>query len=258
MQRTMRALLVGGLLLGFTHSAVAQSALTRPWEDRVFGGINFGVQAASSDVEENSTFVVYDEDGRLSTRSGFGSSPLFDVSLGVRAWRNFGVALGFTSTSTSDDGELQADIPHPIFFDRLRSVSANVGGLDRREQAYHVMFGWMVPTGDKMDIFVHVGPSFYRLRQDVIVLTAANVSEVGEPFTEVNVTHSVESRGKSMTGFNIGADLSYFMWSNDRYRLGFGGFIRYAGASGDLRLANAESSVGVGGAQFGFGFRGRF
>src|SRR5690606_5300095 len=193
MQRTMRALLVGGLLLGFTQSAVAQSALTRPWEDRVFGGINFGVQAASSDVEENSTFVVYDENGSLTTRSGFGSSPMFDVSVGVRAWRNVGVALGFHSTSTSDDGEFRADIPHPIFFDRPRTVSGTVNGLDRREQAYHVMFGWMVPASHKMDLFVSFGPSFFRLRPDVIVLTAAGASEVGAPFTEVHLAQSVES-----------------------------------------------------------------
>jgi hypothetical protein len=256
MQRTMRALLVGGLLLGFTQAAAAQSALNRPWEDRVFAGISFGVQAGSSDVNESSTFVVYDEQAALTTNSSFGASGMFDISLGARAWRNFGVALGYHSTSTSDDGEVQGSIPHPLFFDRPRTFTQTVHGMDRSEHAYHVMFGWMIPTKDNMDVFVYVGPSFFRLRQDVIA--GVEIEEVGPPFTEVSVEPLIERRRKSMTGFNIGADLSYFIRTTDQYRLGVGGFFRYAGASGDIRLANTEESVGVGGAQFGFGGRVRF
>jgi hypothetical protein len=254
----MRALLVGGLLLGITQAAAAQSALTRPWEDRVFGGINFGVQAGSSDVNERQSFVVYDEEGTVTTNSSFGASGFFDISLGVRAWKNFGVALGYHTTSTSDDGNVQGSIPHPQFFDRPRTINESINGLDRKEHAYNLMFGWMVPVKDNMDVFVYLGPSFFRLRQDVILVTADSISEVGPPFTEVSVQPSVENRGKSMTGFNIGADLTYFMKTTDRYRLGVGGFFRYAGASGDLRLSASEQSVGVGGVQFGFGGRFRF
>lgn len=256
MQRTMRALLVGGLLLGFTQSAAAQSALTRPWEDRVFGGINFGVQVGSSDVNDSRSFVVYDEEATLTSNASFGSSGFFDVSLGMRAWKNFGVAFGYHTTSMSDDGDVQGSIPHPQFFDRPRTFNQPVNGLDRHEHAYNLMFGWMIPARDNMDVFVYVGPSFFRLRQDVI--SGVQVAEVGPPFTDVVVETQVENRGKSMTGFNIGADLTYFLKTTDRYRLGVGGFFRYAGASGDLRLSDSEQSVGVGGAQFGFGGRARF
>ncbi len=256
MQRTMQALLVGGLLLGLTHVAAAQSAVSRPWEDRVFAGINFGIQAASSDITESSTFIVYDEEAVLTTNASFGSSGFFDITLGVRAWRNFGVAMGYHTTSTSDSAEVQGSIPHPLFFDRPRTFTETVSGLDRREYAYHVMFGWMIPTRDTVDVFVHFGPSFFRLNQDVIA--GVDVTEAGPPFTDVIVDSRVERRGKSMTGFNIGADASYFMVTTDRYRLGIGGFFRYTGASGDIRLANEDASVDVGGAQFGFGGRVRF
>jgi hypothetical protein len=61
-----------------------------------------------------------------------------------------------------------------------------------------------------------------------------------------------------LTGYNVGADLTYMLWQNDSVRLGAGGFVRYTGATTDVRLLANDVETKVGGIQFGFGARVRF
>ena len=67
-------------------------------------------------------------------------------------------------------------------------------------------------------------------------------------------------RKKSVTGFNVGVDATYIVWSNDSMRIGAGGFVRFTQASTDVQMLDAGStqSTDVGGMQFGFGARIRF
>jgi hypothetical protein len=66
------------------------------------------------------------------------------------------------------------------------------------------------------------------------------------------------TRKKSLTGYNVGADATYIIWSNDDLRIGAGGFVRFTKATGDLLQLATEQSTEVGGVQFGFGARIRF
>ncbi len=256
MQRTFQALLLALAVLGFSHAASAQSAVNRPWEDRVFAGISFGVQASSNAIAESSTFILYDEAATLASSTSFGSNGIVDLTVGVRAWRNLGVALGYHWGNSSADSSVSGGVPHPIFFDRPRSFSVPVNGLKRDEHALHLMFGWMIPPHDKLDLFVYAGPSFFRLKQDVV--SGVSVGEEGPPFTNVVVQPSTATRKDSATGYNLGVDATYFVYTKDSYRIGVGGFFRYTGASADIQMANSTASTDVGGPQFGVGVRFRF
>ena len=70
----------------------------------------------------------------------------------------------------------------------------------------------------------------------------------------------ITERAKSVTGFNVGVDATYIVWSNDSVRIGAGGFVRFTQASADIQMFDAGSSqsTDVGGIQFGFGGRIRF
>jgi hypothetical protein len=241
-----------GLIHAVCQPAAAQ---VRTWEDRVMVGVSFGVQASSEDINGSSTFPIYEEQGTVNSQSSFGSGVLFDVMVGVRVWRNLGVAGAFSAYSASGDGTVEGTVPHPLFHDRPRSFSQPVSDLDRKENAGHLMIGWMVPLSDRFDLFVYAGPSFFRLKQDVV--DSVDVPSEQPPFTSVTVNPHTTTYQKSSTGYNVGADASYFFNDSDRLRFGVGGFFRYAGASADIG-PDGSISTDVGGPQFGVGARVRF
>jgi len=62
-----------------------------------------------------------------------------------------------------------------------------------------------------------------------------------------------------VTGYNVGLDGTYIVWSNDSIRLGAGGFVRFTQAKTEIEmLSGAGVPTDVGGVQFGFGARLRF
>ena len=101
-----------------------------------------------------------------------------------------------------------------------------------------------------------VGPSWFRLQQDVV--SDAEPVERGDPFTEVGVLTTVTTQKRSVVGYNVGLDVAYLLWQNDSVRLGVGGFVRITGATTDVRLLISDVETKVGGVQFGFGGRIRF
>ena len=103
---------------------------------------------------------------------------------------------------------------------------------------------------------IFAGPSFWRLEQEVVA--NADIAEKGSPFTELVIDPKIETRKKSVTGYNAGADISYLFWQNDSVRLGGGVFLRYTAATTNVLMLTTEQPTTVGGSEFGFGGRVRF
>jgi hypothetical protein len=253
MHRTLRAAMTAVVLLGASLPAAAQST---PWEDRVFGGISFGLDSGSADVNDRRTISVYGEDGTIESSSGFDADGIIDFSVGARVWRNMGVAIGYTSKSSTGTANVTGSVPHPQFFDRPRTFTDSIDGMDRDEHATHLQIGWMIPVNDNVDVFVYIGPSFYSLSQEIV----ANVTlaEQGPPYSTVVVQPSVELRKDRATGYNLGADATYMFYTRDTLRIGAGAFMRFTGATADLRNSNSTIETDLGGFQLGFGLRARF
>lgn len=244
------------VLVGASQPAAAQSMMDTPWEDRVFGGISFGLDSGSPTVNDNRSFIIYGENATLQSSSDFDADGIIDLSVGARVWRNMGVAIGYHSKSSTGVAEISGTVPHPIFFDQPRTFTDTVDGIDRDESATHIQIGWMIPVNDKLDVFVYVGPSFYRLSQDVVSDLA--LAEQGSPFTSVVVQPTIEERKDSGVGYNLGADATYILYTRDRLRLGLGGFMRFTGAGADLQVSDSTVETDLGGFQIGFGARVRF
>jgi hypothetical protein len=263
MRRIVTTLMVSALLVGVSQKAAAQTPAPPPapapssgWEDRAYINVGFGVESGNSDFTDTKTFSLYEETGSLTSTSSFSSGSLFDVAVGVRVWRNVSVGVAYHQEMNTTDGTLSGTVPHPVFFNQPRSFTSTVSGLERRENAEHLVLGWTVPVSTKMDVMVFAGPSFFRIQQDVVA--DAKVAEAGSPYTEVVVQPTIENRKKSVTGYNVGADVSYLIWQNDSIRLGGGAFFRYTAAKTSLLMLTTEQDTTVGGMQFGFGGRIRF
>ncbi|MGE0041210.1 MAG: outer membrane beta-barrel protein [Vicinamibacterales bacterium] len=246
-------LVTAGLAVGTVHEASAQA---REWTDRGYININGGFQSSTVDLNDTADIRRYGEDGRLVVNGGADSGALFDISGGARVWRNVSVGLGFHRGTSSSSASVQGSVPHPVFFSQPRNFSAEVGGLTHTESAVHLQFGYMLPLSDKLDVQFFVGPSFFKLTQDVVA--DVTIAEQGAPFTSVVVQPERATRKASATGVNVGADVTYMLLQRDGLKIGAGFFARYAGASASIRVIANDVSVDLGGFQAGIGARIRF
>src|SRR5262245_40295436 len=119
MQKTMRAALIAAVLVGGSLPARAQT----PWEDRAFVNLSFGVDTGSEDLSSRATFPYAGETGSVETTASFGSFGIFDIAGGARVVNNFTIGFAFHTGGTTGSGNYTAMVPHPLFFDRPRTVS---------------------------------------------------------------------------------------------------------------------------------------
>lgn len=251
-QSVLMLVVMFGVCAGVAKDANAQGAT---WADRGYVNIGFGVESGSSSITDTKNLVIYEEAATVTSNTTWTSGSLVDAAFGLRVWRNMTVGVAYHQEENDADGELTGTIPSPIFFNRPRTLSQEVV-LERKEKAAHIVIGWAVTINEKFDVLVSGGPSFFRLEQDVVA--DVEIGERGSPFTEVVARPTIETRKKSLAGFNVAADATYILWSNDDVRVGAGGFVRFTQASGDILMLVTEQSTDVGGVQFGFGGRIRF
>lgn len=247
-------LIVCGVFAGMPGQASAQGGT---WADRGYINLGWGVESGSSAQSSTVTKGIYEETATVTSAATFTSGSLFDVAFGLRIIKNFTVGVGYHQEQNDTEGQLTGQIPSPVFFNRPRSLADTVPGLDRKESAVHLNFGWVLPFSDKFDVLVYGGPSFFRLNQESV--TDVTVGETGGNFTTVVAQPSITEIKRSVTGYNVGADATYILWSNDSVRIGAGGFVRFTQASTDVdMLGGTTQPTDVGGMQFGFGGRIRF
>lgn len=255
MHRKALTLVVCLLLVPAAAAREASAQVGQPWTERGYLNVNIGFETGSGTLIDATTFQRDLEDGTLAVESSVDSGSFFDFSVGSRVWRNVSAGIGFHRGSTSGEGAISASVPHPLIFNRHRQVATAVSGLDRTEQAFHLLLGYMLPLSEELSVHVSLGPSFFRLKQEV-VSDAAFSDTV--PITTVSVTPTITERTDSPVGFNIGVDGTYKVYETPTIKLGAGVFLRYAGASGKIQILNNVVDSDVGGLQIGFGGRLRF
>lgn len=253
-----KALIVAVCLLLGASVREASAQYGQPWTDRGYFNLNVGFETTSGTLSDARTFRLPGdiEDGTLAVTSAVDSGAMIDFSVGSRVWQNVSVGFGFHRGSTSGEGAIEAAVPHPLFFNRHRNVALPVSELERTERAIHLTVGYMVPVNDRFNVHVTIGPSFFRVKQQVV--SDVTFQEQGFPFTSVTSTPVVTERSDSTAGFNIGVDAAYKVWENPVIKLGAGMFLRYAGASGKIQILDNVVDSDVGGIQIGFGGRLRF
>lgn len=252
MWRTNSCLIGLALWSVMEGSAQAQAPKPSSWQPRIHVSVNGGYQATSNDFRQNTTFTEHLEQGSFDTAYPVKSGPQFDVGGGVRVWRN--LAVGATVSRYSKDGtaDVTAQIPHPFFFGRNRSIQGAAGAA-REELAAHVQAAWLVPVTNRVDIALMGGPSWFNVKQGIVSGVDYRDSY---PFDSATfAAASVERQSKSALGFNAGVDLAVRF---SRY-VGVGGFVRFSRASVEFPAPDGAGVEAVaGGAQTGAGLRLRF
>jgi hypothetical protein len=247
--RVLTIVMVAALHAGATEAAAQTD------QSRFFLGVSGSFEPGTQTYDDNGTFTLYDETGRLNVGSEISSGAVLDFGVGARVGGNFLVAANFHRTSSTDEGTVSGQAPHPIFFDRPRSFTATVSDLKRTEQALHLSFGYRLGVTDKLDLQFLAGPSQFRFTQEVPA--GVTIAE-GTGFTSVTATTTVTTRKDNTWGGHIGADLSYAVYQSGSTSFRLGAYARYAEAASEFQVVSNAVSTKVGGAQFGAGLRVRF
>lgn len=248
--RLLTTLVAVAVLAGATNAAAQTD------QSRFFLGVSGAFEPGTQTFEDNGTFTLYDETGRLNVGSEISSGAVLDFGVGARVAGNFLVAANFHRTSSTDESTVSGQAPHPVFFDRPRSFSATVADLKRTEQALHLSLGYRIGLSDKVDLQILAGPSQFRFTQEVV--SAVAIAETGGTLTSINATPTVTRRKDNTWGGHVGADLSFALYQSDTTSFRLGLYGRYAEASSEFLVVSNTASTKVGGTQFGAGLRVRF
>jgi hypothetical protein len=224
-------------------------------QDRGFVSINGGYRPAATTFSDTVRITQNVEQGTIDTAYRVKAAPEFDVAGGVRVWRQLALAVDVATFGKTASGTVTAQIPHPLYFGRPRTVGGNSPGLTRQETAVHAQLVWMVPIGgpgDRWRFTVAGGPSFFSLRQNVV--QDVTVTDAYPFDTATLATVASQRVTKSRVGFNVSADLSYMLSGH----VGVGATVMFSRARVSLPSVGHDLTVDAGGAHVGAGLRFRF
>jgi len=243
------AILVVGLVLAGAVPSRAQSAA---WTDRAFVSVDATYQATSTNFTDVVHPIAFVEPAIITTTYKVAASPGFEVGGGVRVWSHLAAGATASRISKSDDGNVSAQVPHPLYFNQRRSVPATAGGLDRVETAVHVQASWVMTIREGWQLAVSGGPTLFMVSQDLV--QDIHVAQT-YPYDTATSTGVVTGRpSRSHVGFNAGADLAYFFARH----VGADVSIGYSHARVQLPSDNSTVTVYAGGVHVAGGLRMRF
>jgi hypothetical protein len=224
----------------------ASSGGMQAWQDAGYISGNVGWQTSSATFSDSRSIPMEDgnpEPRHFAANYEVAAAPTVDAGAAFRVWKNLGIGAAVTYYNSSKDIPITGGVPHPFFFNTDRAVSGSVSGK-RTEIGIHIDAVWVVPVNKKLQIAAFGGPSFFNAKQTIVSDFTYSQSYPYDTATFGNAVTTDES--KTVTGFNIGADVGYFF--NDTF--GVGGTVRFSRGTltssiGDLDIGGPELAGGV-------------
>ena len=187
-----------------TQTPPPSTSTSSPEGHGIFFNINIGGQSREQTFTESATFPLYNETGAVATTHAIGGSAIFDLSVGMRVWRNLGVAIGYSSFKDDDDAGVTARVPHPVLFQQPRTETTTAS-LEHTENVVHLQFMWTIPYREQIPACAHRRP-FVLYSASGSGNRAGRRTSPTRPFTTSSSTASRSPDVKdSPVGVNIGA-----------------------------------------------------
>jgi hypothetical protein len=246
---TSLMVLIAGLLL----AGAAKTAAQTPLMGKLFVNVSGGGQTQARTVDNSGSLALFNQTASWTTSESVPSGGLFDISVGYKVWHDFGLALGYSQFGVTGAAVGSASVPSPISFSQpATQVAINEVPTVRKDRNVYLVAMWFFPVKPKIDVAIMIGPSFTRVKQDLIVDSQAfrqNIVSAASAGTTIQPIVGNESG--TAKGINVGVDGQYMFTK----MIGAGAFIRYNGGTVDLADA---TGLNAGGFQLGIGGRFRF
>lgn len=231
----------------------ASAQTTRP--TRVLISANAVVATTSTTFSDTFTYQhpytanIPGEEASVDSSFKTPTAALFDGGVLVKVFRNVAVGVAFYQSSSTEDLQISARIPHPFFQGRHRAVEGSTPAR-HEETGVHVDAAYVLPVADKVYAAVSGGPSHFTLSQRVVKSVA--ISETYPYDTASFASAELESASASGWGFNVGVDVGWMLTRN----FGAGALVRYSRATLSLRPSGRDPrEIDVGGLHAGIGAR---
>ena len=202
-----------------------------------------GIQTTVNTRTDTVNFKLFAETGRFATTQDLGPGTILDAGFSVRVWKRLGVGLIGSYVETVSAATINAEAPHPFFFEFPRPTLGLVAGLKHRERAVHLQGQYWMPLGDRLLLTIFMGPTLFGATQDLVA--EITTVERGSPFDEVDiVAHTSEKVTTRALGYNAGFDLAFFGLSQlgflERFEMldlvGVGFMLRFSRAAPSVRF----------------------
>jgi hypothetical protein len=216
-------------------------------------GASGALQTPTRDFQDNVTFELNVERGDLNADYRVGTGWVVDAGGAVRVWRNLVAGADVSYFDKDRRVIVDARVPHPLLFNRPRTVGGEADALRRTELGIHMLGGWLIPISQRLDVLLTAGPSYIRVRQPLVreVLFTETFPFNSAAFTGVTTTTLEDGA----FGANVGADLTYRFHRN----FGVGTRVRLTRASVETVSPDGdEVEINAGGLQLVAGLRMRF
>jgi hypothetical protein len=197
----------------------------------------------SDDLTESITLFTpkLDENTSFSTNYGNPTAWSMDFMGGGPVWHSLGIGFAVGYHKRNQSANIDAEIPHPYFYDTLRPASFTTGPLQSREAAFHFPAILMPPAFGPIKILLFAGPSIFRLSQTQVTNIIVNEAFPYDTVTISDVT--TEERKGTFWGYHAGADVAVFFTRS----VGVGVGVRFSHANIKGFEQDAASTSGVAG-----------
>jgi hypothetical protein len=215
--------------------------------------INVGLQATSTAFDITTHPLTFVEPATVQTTYSVKGAREFDVGGGVRVTHRLAVGGSISKFEKGGNVTVDAQVPHPFFFDRARKVSGTADNLSRLETGFHGKVVFIAPVGAGWEVLVSGGPSFFQVEQDLV--EDIKIKET-YPYDTASFDTAVAKRHSSSgLGFNVGADVTRLLTTH----IGVGAAVGISRAKLHFdTFSDPTREFDVGGTRVGGGLRFRF
>lgn len=237
-------------VLGIAIPAMAQGGAAR--RPRIFVDVSAGVSGLAHGFSQAADVPVNGESESLRADYGARQAALIDIGGGVSLGRQFRVQASFTRAARRADARVSAEVPHPLFFNQLRSIEGVASGLSHTESAIHIDLMWRLPLSG-LDVHLFAGPTIVSVRQELV--SGVTYSETYPYDTAAFAGAPADTRSKSAAGVNAGVDVAAYFTRT----LGVGAIVRASSVRPALDSPlGGRVRMKAGGLEVGGGLRLRF
>lgn len=203
--------------------------------------------------ESNQSFEQYLETGSFKFERTIPKRPFFDAGAAVRLFRGLHAGMAVSILNDIGTGKLTAQVPHPLFFNQMRTMTADIQNITRKETGEHFQVSWTAAVAGGLEFSFFAGPSIFITEQTYVTKIALGLDKETYPYDAYAFAGATNETFKgTINGYNAGADLT---WRFAK-KLGAGLLIRYSnGKKAFTPTGGKPFTVEVGGLHAGGGLR---